>query len=57
MRINAGTRSARTTVASRRIAKATPRPSILIDVTPLRIKEAKTIERISAAAVTIRAYF
>jgi hypothetical protein len=55
--MRAGTSRARTKVASRRIANATPNPMALIDVTPLVMKIAKTVERITAAAVIIRADF
>ena len=55
--INAGTKSALINVASIRIAKATPKPNSLIEVTPLVRKAANTIARINAAAVIIRADF
>ena len=54
-RINAGTNNPLTKDASSRIANATPKPSILIDVTPLNIKDANTIASNPAAAVIIRA--
>jgi len=56
-RISAGTRRALIKVASSRIAKATPNPSNLIAVTPLVTNAAKTMARINAAAVIIRADF
>jgi len=55
--ISAGTSKALITVASSKIAKATPNPSNLIVVTPLVKNAAKTIARIKAAAVIIRADF
>jgi hypothetical protein len=42
-------------VASSRTASATPKPMVLIDVTPLVTNAAKTTARIMAAAVMIRA--
>jgi hypothetical protein len=50
----AGTNSARTIVASTRIAKATPTPSCLIFVTLLDTNAAKMIVSNAAAAVMIR---
>ena len=56
-RINAGTSKPLTTVASSKIAKEIPRPSILILVTPLVMKQANTIAIRTAAAVMIRPDF
>ena len=52
--MNAGTSKALTTVASRRMAKATPNPRLLIFVTELDRNEAKTIAMSKAAAVMMR---
>jgi len=41
-------------VASKIIANATPKPIVLIDVTPLVINAAKTNARMAAAAVMMR---
>ena len=54
-RISAGTSKPLMSVASRMIAKATPKPIIFTNVTPLVIKEAKTIASRTAAAEMIRA--
>ena len=54
-RISAGTRNARTMVASNKTAKATPKPIDLIEVTPLVTKAAKTTASKIAAAVMMRA--
>ena len=53
--IAAGTRISRTRVASRAIAIAQPRPSSLIEGTPVRTKTAKTEVMISAAEEIVRA--
>jgi hypothetical protein len=55
--MSAGTRRALINVASSRIANATPNPNNLMAVTPLVTKAAKTMARIKAAAVIIRADF
>ena len=50
----AGTRSARTTVASRATATAIPRPSALISTMSAKANEPATTTTIRAADVTIR---
>src|SRR5581483_4043070 len=53
--IVAGTRTSRTSVASTAIATAFPRPSSLIDGTPVPTNTANTHTMISAALVIVRA--
>ena len=53
-RMNVGTSTLRTSVASIRMAKAAPKPSCLMFVTPLDRKAANTMAISSAAAVMMR---
>jgi hypothetical protein len=53
-RMNAGTSSTRTSVASPRMANVKPRPNIRMNDTPAAIIAANEIDMINAAAVITR---